>query len=282
MEENRIIKSDNNIIKRVGNVVSLTNKLITNTDVHLIPYRKKEKWGFCTPDKKIIIECIYDNIESLGNGHFYVILGNKCGVINKLGETIIPLIYSVLRKAREQLIAAKLNGKFGFLDINGKIVLPFIYDAATDFKDGKSIVDIDSHIFDLYKTGSTNSKVDEMYYYKIDDEGNLFRLSKTDSNRWWMIEKNYLPKSQSLKMWDYGKTIFGEIELQNEEILWSINGMTAFRKNGKYGFLGSDNIFVIPANYDDVIGYFEDGIIRVEINQKAGYINNNGFQYWED
>lgn len=45
-------------IQRVSNQIAATNKLLAAADPILIPYRKKDKWGFCTPDKKIVIDCV--------------------------------------------------------------------------------------------------------------------------------------------------------------------------------------------------------------------------------
>lgn len=37
-------------------------------DVQLIPYRKGDKWGYCTPDKKIVIPCEYDDAWKFHKG----------------------------------------------------------------------------------------------------------------------------------------------------------------------------------------------------------------------
>ncbi|MCX7985750.1 MAG: WG repeat-containing protein [Bacteroidales bacterium] len=38
---------------------------------------------------------------------------------------------------------------------------------------------------------------------------------------------------------------------------------------------------VIPLKYDDA-GYFSEGLARVKLNDKWGYIDKNGTEYWED
>ena len=270
--------------KEIEDFVEKTKINIESTLQDLIPYRKKDKWGFCRPDKKILIDCIYSNVEPLRNGLFRINLDNKCGLINKKGEIIIPILYTVLRDFREQVIAAKLNGKFGFIDINGKTILPFIYDAATDFYDGKAMVEIDGQMYNVDKTNSMERKIDDGYFYKIDDSGHCDLLSKSEPTKGWITQFqnfSYQPRLVDLSLGDFLNSDFGTINLPNEQILGNSNGMIAFRKDGKYGFMNSENLVVIPPIYDNA-RLFEDGITRVEINQKVGYINKEGIQYWED
>ena len=33
----------------------------------VIPYRKGNKWGYCAPDKKLLIECIYESVSQFEN-----------------------------------------------------------------------------------------------------------------------------------------------------------------------------------------------------------------------
>jgi len=59
----------------------------------LIPYRKGDKWGFCTPDKKIVITPKYDDAGGFIEGLAKVYLDGKCGFIDKTGKEIIPPKY---------------------------------------------------------------------------------------------------------------------------------------------------------------------------------------------
>ena len=46
----------------------------------LIPYRKGDKWGFCTPDKKIVISPKYDGAWEFTEGFAWVELNGKWGL----------------------------------------------------------------------------------------------------------------------------------------------------------------------------------------------------------
>lgn len=86
MENNELIKHQAGLIKRVGGAISVTNKLLALTEPQLIPYRKIDKWGFCTPDKTIVIDCIYDKVEPFSKGIARVEKEGKSTFINKEGN----------------------------------------------------------------------------------------------------------------------------------------------------------------------------------------------------
>ena len=54
----------------------------------LIPYRKKDKWGFCTTDKTIVINCIYDRVFPFNDGFALVTINKKWGYINANGNIL--------------------------------------------------------------------------------------------------------------------------------------------------------------------------------------------------
>jgi hypothetical protein len=118
MENNVLIKYEGGLIKRVGNAISVTNKLLATTEPQLIPYRKKDKWGFCTADKKIVIDCEYDVGSEFSEGLAIVTKNNKYGFVNKKGHLVIPLIYSYLNGFSENFSAAVKEEGYGFIDIN--------------------------------------------------------------------------------------------------------------------------------------------------------------------
>ncbi len=52
----------------------------------------------------------------------------KEGLIDSLGNTIIPAEYEQLRFVSGRVLAAKKNNRYGLLDVQGNIVAPFLYD----------------------------------------------------------------------------------------------------------------------------------------------------------
>lgn len=96
MEENNklIVFEQDKLISKVANSLRIANKLLPiKSEPELIPYRKGNKWGFCTPDNNIIIDCIYDDAYQFIEGLARVKKNGKYGFINRKGFQVIPLIY---------------------------------------------------------------------------------------------------------------------------------------------------------------------------------------------
>ncbi|MGB9694130.1 MAG: WG repeat-containing protein, partial [Fervidobacterium sp.] len=60
----------------------------------LIPYRVGKKWGFCDKDKKIIVEPVYREAHLFSEGLALVNLDGKFGYINDKGEMVIEPSYN--------------------------------------------------------------------------------------------------------------------------------------------------------------------------------------------
>lgn len=71
-----------------------------------------------------------DNAWEIGGKYANADLSKvKCGAIDTMGNVIIqPKYEEVWVATKSNIMAAKLNGKYGILDENGKAIQPFIYD----------------------------------------------------------------------------------------------------------------------------------------------------------
>lgn len=92
-----------------------------------IPVKKDGKWGYINRDNEIVIPCQYDYANTFFSNYADVKKGNLCGLIDSLGTQIIPFKYEELI-ALSPWIRAKLNGKYGFIDMNDNIKVPFKYE----------------------------------------------------------------------------------------------------------------------------------------------------------
>ena len=57
----------------------------------------------------------YDGPSVFSEGVAYVSVNGKCGFIDKSGKVVVPLKYEDGRSFKEGLVAVKLNGKWGFI-----------------------------------------------------------------------------------------------------------------------------------------------------------------------
>lgn len=78
-------------------------------DMSLIPYRKGDKWGYVTPDKKVVIEPKYAEAAWFSEGLAAVKVGKKWGYINKSGKLVIPARYTIAKSFRKGFMPGGVN-----------------------------------------------------------------------------------------------------------------------------------------------------------------------------
>ncbi|MEO6488368.1 MAG: WG repeat-containing protein [Ferruginibacter sp.] len=71
------------------------------TDMSLIPYRQGDKWGYATPERKIVIQPKYNEANWFSEGYASVKIGNRYGYINKTGKLVIPAKFTVAKSFRK-------------------------------------------------------------------------------------------------------------------------------------------------------------------------------------
>lgn len=86
----------------------------------------------------IISDKWFNRIDDFIDGYASVRDGyNKWGLINLRGEEIIPCKYKMLSTPSDAgLIAAEIDNRYGYININDKTIIPFIFEIAHPFSDG--------------------------------------------------------------------------------------------------------------------------------------------------
>lgn len=77
------------------------NSYAQQTDLSLIPYRVGDKWGYASPDRKIVIPAKYADAGWFSEGLAAVKIGSKYGYINKAGKLVIPAKFTVAKSFRK-------------------------------------------------------------------------------------------------------------------------------------------------------------------------------------
>ncbi|MDZ4787087.1 MAG: WG repeat-containing protein [bacterium] len=195
------------------------------------------------------LEQTYDWVSEFKNGVAQVKLNGKWGLIDKNGKILITPKYSEIYPLEEGLSRITENGMFGLLDNNGKQICPAMYDYIEDFSEGLAKVRINSKQGYIDKSGS------EVIPLKYDFADNFSEgLAKVvlDSKH------GYIDKSGSevipLK-YDFADN-FSE-------------GLAKIMLDSKYGYIDKNDIVVIPQHYD-FADNFSEGLAKVGLfrNQK--------------
>jgi len=145
----------------------------------------------------------------------------KEGYIDKTGKLVIPCEWDSAGTFDEGLASVTQNGKAGYIDKTGKLVIPCEWDSAGFFTEG---------------------------------------LARVKQNGKW----GYIDKTGKLVIpceWDSG---------------WSFaEGLALVKQNGKYGYIDKTGKLVIPCEWDSA-GSFAEGLAYVKQNGKYGYIDRTG------
>lgn len=187
----------------------------------------------------------YDKVFCLFEGLAGVEKDGKRGYVNKSGKIVIPVQYEQSSGFYEGLAAVKKQDKWGYIDKTGKVVIDFQYEYFNDFSDGLVSVKKNGKWGYLNKTG----KVVIPFEY---DNARSFHnglAAVQKNNRTEFIDKT-------------GNDFFDEVYKFND-------GLAIVTKNKKNGLIDKIGKMVIPLTYD-TIDYVGDGKEYFYFGEKDG------------
>lgn len=194
-------------------------------------------------DKKMIVSYAippqYDSISHIGNNLFAASLNKKWGIINVDNQIIIPFEYEFISASNyngedDFIFSAQKDEKWGFINLKNEIVLDFIYMDAWDFIQGMAPVAIFS------------DADDEFVYGYIDKTGEFIISAKYDAAR--PFDN---PNAATIGMYDENK---GKIQ---------------------YGAINKTGGIIINCRYDS-ISYEKDYIIGMRDVHSSDFYDYKG------
>ena len=124
---------------------------ITTVSDRRIGVLRGDKYGFLDLKGHEVIPCIYDEIGRFHLGRAMVRLGDRYGIIDTNGTLILPLQYhnskqkSGLYTYRDSLALVEQDGQYGYVDLQGRLAIPFHFNGAFPFSQGLASVRVGSH-----------------------------------------------------------------------------------------------------------------------------------------
>lgn len=199
-------------------------------------------------------------------------------------------------------VQSSKSGKVGFVNKNGEIVIPCIYDAAEDFSNEVCIVSLATNEYPFIRSGyiNTTGKViipiiyngvrgnfEDGYVevYRKDGKGTLLGY---DGNPLTGFSWKYdFVRKFSCGLARFGSIgNFGFLNKKGEVAIppvydfasFFVHGIACVRKykDGKYGGINKEGALVIPYLYDKPFYFNEHGIALVEKDGKVGLIDLYG------
>lgn len=251
-----------------------------------------DKWGYIDKSGKFAIKPQFDYAMDFVNTVAAVEINKKWGYINKKGSFVIKPEFDYANNFAEGL------GIVGFYDKNGngavnnkgEFIIPLGNDYLYAISNGiitvmkeKKLKTGGTYYLCVYTDKKLNVIIDPQkldYSSSIDDDGDYSNFSDglllvRDKNNNWL----YINKSGKVAF----KTKFKDFPDGHAAPLLNFSdGFASFYlENGKTGFIDKTGEITIKPIFDSVSDFgFKNGLAKVTIGNKEGYINKTGKFVW--
>ena len=201
----------------------------------------------------------YVKVRHFSQGHSAFQENGKWGFINTAGDVVVEPQYEDCHDFINDFAAVKIGGKWGFIDKYHKLVIPPGFHDVKDFKNGLAIVLKDG------KWGVINTKGESpagIIFDEVSDYSDGFALAYVAGSK----VQYFLDNKGEIKRLHKGYEFHG-----------FSNGMAAVKnkKKNKWGFIDKKGRLVIEAKYDTVYNFSND-IALVKHRGMYKYIRKSG------
>ena len=101
------------------------------------------KWGFIDTLGNSVIPAIYNNALNYSNGLAAVRMGNYWGFADTSGKIAITPVYDIAHNFNDSIAAVKIKGKWSYINYKGKEAFKGKFQEAMDYHNKNAIVEID-------------------------------------------------------------------------------------------------------------------------------------------
>lgn len=257
-------------------------------------------FGFVDKQGKYVIQPFYDNPSIFSEGLAYVKSVPFTGFINQKDERVIELKeeYSEVRPFKDGMAAVKKNEKWGFINKQGIVSVPIVYDNVCDFSEGLAAVEQNGKCGFVDKSGrvviptkyepvSADIKFQNGYAEVFENgyKSNMFNLSFESRKEFDGYAMYIDPSSILTKGYNLYKRIIDKNgnEIKDAKSISGLDGVYTYvkdinispDKSMSFGLKSLNGNVILPPTYG-YIGEFNNGLALVFNNNKAGYIDKQG------
>lgn len=255
--------------------------------------QRKDKWGFIDRAGLEVVPVIYDRVYLFDkDGSAKVRQGTGVGRIDRNGKVLVPLKYDNVEPLSDGMYKVVLAKKYGWNDQSGKQVIDPTYDYASSFVGGYAYARLNGK----YGVINKNNEVKVPFQYEdigrtIDDEPLLFfkrqgRFGFLSETLTEITPPKYTRVFATKKQYGYGyvqvDNKWGMVDLKGRESIEPKYDTLVMQEtdvvavlNRKVGILTAHGSVIVPIKYDDIYG-FSDGLCMVLLNNKIGFVNREG------
>jgi hypothetical protein len=147
-------------------------------------------------------------VDLVKEGRVPVSLGDKSGFLDLQGKIAIPFVYDEVSAFYDGLAAIKKGEKWGYVDRDGRVVIPLQLDEAGSFASGLAPVRLGHRTGFIDKTGTFAFQLAFAHsagFLTGDEESNRF-IAASDVSRFWTVDDKFGYVNK------LGRVIWGPIE----------------------------------------------------------------------
>jgi hypothetical protein len=195
--------------------------------------------------------------------------GNTTRYINNSGEVILTVPYSA-GPFVEGLARIWVNGKTGYIDQTGNVVIEPQLVSSLDFSQGLAV---------FHVTSDCGRAENKNYYGFIDRQGKIvIAATLYRPCNYWGDQFDFKPEGLALtqvgERWGFiDKT--GKVVMQFDDARHFSEGLAPAKIDGKFGFVDPSGRTVIPPQFESALP-FSEGLALVRLNGKFGFIDRVG------
>lgn len=190
-------------------------------------------------------------------------LGNngKWGYVDKDGKYVVEPKYELAGDFSEDRAIVMENGLYGYIDEKGVLVIPTIYQAAKVFKNGYAPCCLDGKYGLVAKDGSQYLFSDKGYYTNItlSYSGLFYEGHKKASSRCYVITFNPLPVESE---YDDLSPVLYDFEMRQ------------VKRRGLYGYLGRDGNLLGAIEFKADLTFNNQGFAVAKTENGNGIVNS--------
>ena len=247
---------------------------------YAIVQNKKLKEGIIDKKGNVVVDFEYDDLCNLSENFVIYKENRKCGYIDIVKNEKAKAIYEYIKVFKEGLAAVCIDGKWGFINKKGELIIEPKYYSVSDFSQGLAAVSYYSHKTDGYinKKGKIVISFEDNYLEPKEFSEGLVPVIKEKDEGCSYINKK-------------GKVVIDKNKI-NPIISYCspfCEGLAVFyayndKKTVTTGFMDKKGkikyaiTFFIPKNLEQdefyVFENFSSSMAQITIDYKTGYINN--------
>jgi hypothetical protein len=217
--------------------------------------------------------------EKVLSNHLYPIKENgKWGYMDETGKVVVPPAYDYAWDYNDGMGRVKQKGKYGFLNEKGELVIKPEFGYADDFKEGFARINTkDTTVLDnLYDGYDLNAG-----WTFVDKKGVVFNqtFAKAEFLKTGLAQVKDDPAYDS--PWTYAKLGNGTLEREdhNTDAIFAFNGHdlapASDPANGKIGMINRKEEWIIQPTFDFMDSYSE-GLAAANKDNIYGYVDGKG------